>query len=93
MCSIRRVRGLIVTFFREEGSIALIGYQLQQVLGNWLSPPNPSLNYDIACNHHHEGTGRWFTDGIAFKDWKASGSLLWIYGKRAFSWHLLLYFC
>jgi hypothetical protein len=26
----------------------------------------------------------WFTESSTFKDWKESGSLLWIHGKRTF---------
>ena len=48
----------------------------------WLSPPDPSINYDTALEAHQEGTATWFTDGNTFADWKQSGSLLWIHGKR-----------
>ena len=29
-----------------------------------------------------DGTASWFTQGITFQEWKATGSLLWIHGKR-----------
>ena len=48
----------------------------------WLSPPDPSINYNIARDTHHKGTALWFTESSAFRDWKTSGSLLWIHGKR-----------
>ncbi|KAH9986506.1 hypothetical protein BJV77DRAFT_1070932 [Russula vinacea] len=47
----------------------------------WLSPPDPSINYNIARDTHHKGTGLWFTESSVFRDWKTSGSLLWINGK------------
>jgi hypothetical protein len=71
-----------------EGLIVLTGNQLRQDLRNWLSPPDPSVNYNIACRAHHEGTALWFTKGNTFTDWKASGSLLWVHGKRTISWPL-----
>ncbi|KAI0299219.1 hypothetical protein BC826DRAFT_996070, partial [Russula brevipes] len=54
---------------------------LLQELKNWLSPPDPSVNYNTASDAHHEGTAVWFTESTDFMDWKSSGSLLWIYGK------------
>ena len=81
-----------------DGSITLTGNQIRQDLRNWLSPPDPSVNYNTASDAHHEGTALWFIEGDTFKDWKASGSLLWLYGKRtslsfsgfAFAYRLLL---
>ena len=56
--------------------------QLREDLRNCLSPRDPSVDYDIASDARHEGTTLWFMACDAFKDWKASNSLLWIYGKR-----------
>jgi hypothetical protein len=50
----------------------------------WLSPPDPAVNYNIARHTRHAGTAVWFTESSTFKDWKESGSLLWIDGKRTF---------
>ncbi|KAH9025307.1 hypothetical protein EDB85DRAFT_1893942 [Lactarius pseudohatsudake] len=51
----------------------------------WMSPQSPpadpSINYNAACEAHHEGTAAWCTQSNTFADWKASGSLLWIHGK------------
>ncbi|KAH9026712.1 hypothetical protein EDB83DRAFT_2184135, partial [Lactarius deliciosus] len=53
---------------------------------SWMSPESPpadpSINYNAACEAHHEGTAAWCTQSNTFADWKASGSLLWIHGKR-----------
>ncbi|KAH9988803.1 hypothetical protein BJV74DRAFT_988000, partial [Russula compacta] len=57
--------------------------QLRQDLRRWLSPPDPSTNHNIACGAHHEGTATWFFEGSIFNQWKSTGSLLWIYGKRS----------
>ena len=63
-----------------------IGNQLRQELRGWLSSPDPSINHNIACNIHHEGTANWFFQGRFYNEWKSIGSdsLLWVHGKRAF---------
>jgi hypothetical protein len=66
-----------------RASHALAGNQVRENLRKWLSPPDPSTNHNIACAAHHEGSATWFSQGSMFKDWKLTGSLLWIHGKRA----------
>ncbi|KAH9969668.1 hypothetical protein BC827DRAFT_22708 [Russula dissimulans] len=56
--------------------------QLRRELRNWLSPPDPSTNHNIARNAQHEGTSTWFFEGRIYKEWMANPSLLWIHGKR-----------
>ena len=51
----------------------------------WLSPPDPSTNHNIACDTYNKKTATWFFQGSMFREWKSTGSLLWIHGKRAFS--------
>ena len=58
------------------------GKQMQAEFRTWLSPPNPSINHNIACDIHHEGTAIWFIQGGKFNEWKEKGSLLWIRGNR-----------
>ena len=48
---------------------------------NWLSPPDPSTNHNIARKVHHKGTTSWFFQGSIFKQWNSS-PLLWVHGKR-----------
>ncbi|KAI9436463.1 hypothetical protein H4582DRAFT_1880234, partial [Lactarius indigo] len=50
-------------------------------LREWVVPPDPSTNHNIACDLHHGGTAQWFFRGSMFGEWKSDGSLLWIYGK------------
>jgi hypothetical protein len=69
---------------RFTDSTILTGNQLRQDLRRWLSPPDPSTNHNIACSAHHEGTAAWFFQGIIFREWKTTDSLLWIHGKRTF---------
>ncbi len=75
----------------------LTGNQSRQDLRRWLSPSDPSTNHNIACSAHHEGTATWFFQGNIFKEWKSSGSLLWVHGKRisstAFDLQHLIEFC
>ena len=54
----------------------------REKLRTWLSPPNPSVNHNTACDIHHDGTANWFVQGSTFDDWKKDGSLLWIRGNR-----------
>ena len=65
-------------------STIFIGTQLRDNLLRWLSPPDPSINHNIASKAHHNGTSQWFFHGRMFKEWKATGSFLWVHGKRGF---------
>ena len=66
-------------------SNTLSGNQLRQDLRKWLDPPDPSVNQNAASAAHHKGTATWFTEGSTFENWKVSGSLLWVHGKRTSS--------
>ena len=56
--------------------------QLRENIYKWLSPPDPSTNHNIACDTHHKKAATWFFEGSIFREWKSTGSLLWIHGKR-----------
>ena len=66
----------------HENLTSLTGNELRKDLRKWIAPPDPSVNYNTACSAHHEGTAAWCTEGKTVANWKASGSLLWIHGKR-----------
>jgi hypothetical protein len=68
-----------------ESQLGITGDQLQNDLSTWLSPPDPFINYNTASDARYGGTGVWFTESDEFNNWKKSGSLLWVYGKRTFS--------
>ncbi|KAI0277802.1 hypothetical protein BGY98DRAFT_934155 [Russula aff. rugulosa BPL654] len=68
-----------------DGSSIFTGNQLRQDFLRWLSPPDPSINHNIACGAHHKRTAEWFCQGSIFTEWKSNGSLLWLHGKRTFS--------
>jgi archaellum component FlaC len=61
----------------------LTGNQWKQLLRTWLSPSDPSTNHNIARKAHHMGTAVWLFQGQIVVEWKSTGSLLWIHGKRA----------
>ena len=61
--------------------------QLWESIERWLSPPDPSTNHNIACGTYYKKTATWFFQGSIFQEWKSTGSLLWIHGKRLL--HLL----
>jgi hypothetical protein len=65
---------------------------MQRDIRSWLSPPDPSKNYNIACEAHHSGTAEWFIHGDTFEEWKMTGTVLWVHGKRAWLAHLLFVF-
>jgi hypothetical protein len=58
------------------------GSQLRESLRKWQSPPDPSTSHNFASDRRHEGTAEWFIDDNKFEEWKVTGSLLWIHGKR-----------
>jgi len=58
------------------------GNQLRDSVHKWLSPPDPSTNHNIACGTRHKKMASWFFEGSIFQDWKSTGSLLWVHGKR-----------
>ena len=62
----------------------LVGDQRRELFRRWLSPPDPSINHNIARKAHHGGTATWFTRGHIMKVWKSTGSLLWIHGLRSY---------
>jgi hypothetical protein len=60
------------------------GNQLIQRLRSWLSPADPSTKDNIARKAQHNGTAAWLCRGQIVIEWKSTGSLLWIHGKRVF---------
>jgi hypothetical protein len=83
--NIDRTRSSRNPFMLSLSSIIRTGKKLRRALRGWISPPDPSVNYNTALEALHEGTTTWFTQSHIFTDWKQSGSLLWIYGNRMLS--------
>ncbi|KAF3922268.1 hypothetical protein ABW20_dc0104245 [Dactylellina cionopaga] len=55
--------------------------QRQKELNNWLSPPDPSINYNKALQQRHKATGGWFLESDTFNEWKTrQSSFLWLHG-------------
>ena len=67
-----------------ERSDVFTGNQLKDGLLRWLSPPDPSINHNLASTAHHSGTAQWFLQGSIFSQWKSTDPFLWIHGKREF---------
>ena len=57
--------------------------QFWENIHRWLSPPDPSINHNIACSTHNKKSATWFFGGKIYQEWKSKGSLLWVHGKRA----------
>ena len=73
---------VVITAWNHQDCLA--GDKMQQDIRNWLSPPDPWKNHNLARRSQHSGTGTWFIRGNTLSEWKASGpsSLLWVLGKR-----------
>ena len=82
--SLNRSSSLNLAAINHASLGSLTGKELRKDLRKWISPPDPSVNYNTACKAHHGDTASWCTQGDTFADWKASGSLLWIHGKRTY---------
>ena len=63
------------------------GDQLQDSVQHWLSAPDPSTNQNFVSEARRSGTAAWFFESKALAEWKATGSFLWIHGKRMFQNH------
>ena len=79
-----QVKRLSSSFINPHCRVSPIfsGSQLRESIHRWLSPPDPSTNHNIQCSTHHKKTASWFFQGSIFQDWKSTGSLLWVHGKR-----------
>jgi hypothetical protein len=62
----------------------LTGDEMLQNINNWLAPPDPWKNHNIAREAQLDGTAAWWIDGEMFEQWKYSegSSFIWIHGKR-----------
>ena len=77
-----RSEQLIFPSATSGASCVLLGIQMQESFLKWLSPPDPSVNHNIACKARQVGTSEWFFQNDTFCEWEFRGSLLWILGKR-----------
>ena len=68
----------------HESLTSLSENELRKDFRKWIAPPDPSVNFHSASAAHHEGTAAWCTEGSTAEDWKTSGCLLWIHGKRTY---------
>src|SRR6266576_262568 len=73
---------VVIHTSRYRDQHCLVGDQLQRDVQHWLSPPDPSKNHDFVWKAHHTGTSAWFFESKVLTEWKSSGSLMWIHGKR-----------
>jgi len=81
---IKRLSSINLIISAVETYAFLSGKQIRDSIHKWLSPPDPSKNHNIACSTHHKKTANWFFQGRIYQEWKSTGSLLWVHGKRSF---------
>jgi hypothetical protein len=78
----------LTTVARIDANVVAVNERMHQLLKDlrrWIDPPDRSSNFQAASDAHHEGTAAWCIGGKTFTDWRASGSLLWIHGKRKYT--------
>jgi Cdc6-like AAA superfamily ATPase len=65
-----------------RGDVQDLGFEQRRgKIERWLSPPDPSTNYNKALQLHQEGSGLWFLQLDTFAEWKKRrNSFLWLYG-------------
>ena len=55
--------------------------QRGEKIERWLTPPDPSTNYNKALQQRQKGTGLWFLQSGVYTQWKTRpNSALWLYG-------------
>ncbi|KAH9952908.1 hypothetical protein BC827DRAFT_1380141, partial [Russula dissimulans] len=97
MNDIRRTLGMLFVSLSTLSLLTVLAVDMQQVASNmnklrrdelqkdvrgWLSPPDPSINHNMARKTHRDGSAKWFIEGTTFQGWKTGrGSLLWVSGK------------
>lgn len=55
--------------------------QISQKVLEWLKAPDPTTNYNQACDERYSTSGLWFVKGPSFTKWlEESGSFLWLNG-------------
>jgi hypothetical protein len=60
----------------------IISQQQQSNMHTWLSPPDPSTNYNKALEARHKDSGQWFLESPEYASWRAQpNSFLWLNGK------------
>ncbi|KAF4546475.1 Ankyrin repeat protein [Lasiodiplodia theobromae] len=89
----KRLSEILSTFEEKLNGISIATQETNDVVNNshvehhrgkinaWLSPPDPSTNYNKALKQRHEGSGRWFLQRPEYSDWKTErNSFLWLHG-------------
>ncbi|EPE28002.1 Ankyrin repeat-containing protein [Glarea lozoyensis ATCC 20868] len=78
------IRGSVSNVERQAGEILQVQTDSKyQKACEWLSAPNPIIEYSKALKDHHPGTISWFVNSEeTFESWKTlSRSTYWIHGK------------
>ncbi|KAI7329445.1 hypothetical protein KC315_g6145 [Hortaea werneckii] len=73
-----------LTFYYAWSSsrLDLRNHDLLARIQQWLSPPDPQLNFRKSLKLRSEDTGKWYLQGTQYEAWKAErGSFTWLYGS------------
>ncbi|OBT58918.1 hypothetical protein VE04_00567, partial [Pseudogymnoascus sp. 24MN13] len=82
---LKNLRGFIssLTFYYSAASSTLqpLNDAKLMEIRQWLSPPDPSVNYQKSCKQREEDTGLWLLNGEEYTKWKTdAASIIWLYG-------------
>jgi ankyrin repeat protein len=70
-----------VTTQETTGAVRDLRSERRGYIERWLSPPDPSTNYNNALQKRHECSGIWFLESDTFAKWKTRrNSFLWLNG-------------
>lgn len=74
----------VITWKTANAVESMIDQQGRDQMISWLSPPDPSINYDKGLQYRHPGSGQWFIQSAAYSAWKLEQySFLWLFGMPA----------
>lgn len=72
---------MIATETNAQISNMAVNHQIQRVK-DWLSPPEPSINFNKALKQRHGSTGQWFLESELYQSWKSTpNAFLWLYAR------------
>lgn len=77
-----RLEGIQFSVNKTRASIEDLKAESQlENLRRWLSPTDPSVNFNKAKELRNPGSGQWLLESEEYSQWKAEkNSLLWLYG-------------
>jgi hypothetical protein len=78
----RGINEIRITTQHTSNAVSYLGTEHKRdKIKRWLSPPDPSTNYNKALMQRHKDSGGWFIESESFAEWKTrQSSFLWLHG-------------